>query len=78
MHLWFGTYGISSFTFAIEHCLNGRKAKSEYMKELALDSVDRNRPLTEEEKQREVDLFFEREKVRRMNWRRSHKPEQGE
>lgn len=27
---------------------------------------------TEEEKQREVDLFFARENARRVNWRRNH------
>ena len=29
--------------------------------------------LTEEEKQREVELFFEREEARRKAWRRTHK-----
>lgn len=29
--------------------------------------------LTEEEKQRQVDLFFAQEKARRSNWKRKHK-----
>ena len=31
------------------------------------------RELTEEEKMKEVDLFFAREESRRKNWRRTHK-----
>lgn len=33
VHSMVGTYGISALTFAIDHCLNGRKAKAKYMKE---------------------------------------------
>lgn len=33
IHSMVGTYGISALTFAIEHCLNGRKAKSKYIQE---------------------------------------------
>lgn len=35
------------------------------------------RELTEEEKQREVDLFFEREETRRKNWQRNKKKRGG-
>ena len=29
MHAWWGTYGLSAVAVAVEHCLNGKKAKSE-------------------------------------------------
>lgn len=32
-----------------------------------------NNELTEEEKQKAVDLFFAQEKARRVNWRRNHR-----
>lgn len=31
MHTWWGTYGLSALTVAVEHCLHGKKAKSEYI-----------------------------------------------
>ena len=33
LHAWVGNYGISALCYAIDHVLNGRKAKSKYMKE---------------------------------------------
>lgn len=32
MWMWFGTYGLSAVSVAVEHCLAGRKAKSKYIK----------------------------------------------
>lgn len=49
MHSWWGTYGISAFSFAIDHCLNGKKAKSEYIKEPILSKINENNGLTQEE-----------------------------
>lgn len=31
IHAWVGEYGISALVFAIDHCLNGKKARSKYM-----------------------------------------------
>lgn len=33
IHMWIGNYGLSALTVAIEHCMHGNKAKSEYIKE---------------------------------------------
>jgi hypothetical protein len=30
---WWGNYGISAVVFSVDHCLNGKKARSEYIKE---------------------------------------------
>ena len=32
MWMWFGTYGLSAVSVAVEHCLAGRKARSKYIK----------------------------------------------
>lgn len=36
-------------------------------------TVGEHEELTEDEKQKEVDLFFARERARRVNWKRSHR-----
>lgn len=33
MWLWWGSYGISALIYAVEHCLAGESAKTEYVKE---------------------------------------------
>lgn len=71
---YFGTYGLSAVMTAVEHCLAGRKAVTKYIAKPNLqDGIRQNRPLTEEEKMREVDRFFAQEEARRINWRRAHK-----
>lgn len=72
-YLWWGNYGVSALTVAIDHCFN-KKATSEYIKKPIMTELkEQKSEITEEEKQRQVDLFFAREKARRVNWRRSHK-----
>lgn len=67
----FGNYAISAFAFAIEHNF-AKNPKSEYMKNpmLSLDNIS-NREMSEEEKQKEVDLFFAQENARKVNWKRN-------
>lgn len=72
IYSWVGNYGISAITFAVEHCLAGRKAQTKYIeKPIMSDMQYSNGKLTEEEKQRQVDLFFARENARRINWKRN-------
>lgn len=70
---WLGNYGISMVSVAVEHCLAGKKATSEYIKEPIMQAMERNKPLSEAEKQREVDLFFAKEKAKRFDWKRKKK-----
>jgi hypothetical protein len=44
---WVGNYGVSALMFAIDHCLNGRKAKAKYL-EQPIQIFE----LTEEEKEK--------------------------
>lgn len=41
VHAWFGSYGMSAVAVAVEHCLAGRKAKSEYIKEPIMQSMQK-------------------------------------
>lgn len=44
-----GQYTLSAVLVAVEHCLGGKKAKSEYMKEPILKEVSEKIELTQEE-----------------------------
>ena len=44
-----GIYALSAFSVAIEHCIAGKRAKSEYIKEPFLANVFENDGLTAEE-----------------------------
>ena len=68
-------YTLSAVLVVIEHCFAGRKARSEYIKEPILQTAEKNKPLSEKEKQREVDMFFAKENARRVNWKRNHRIE---
>lgn len=69
----FNQYVLSATTVAVERCLAGNKAKSKYVEKPFMTMAEENKPLTEEEKQKQVDLFFARENARRVNWKRKYK-----
>ena len=48
-HLWWGNYGISAFTVAVDRVLHGKKAVAEYIKEPVLKQIYEFEELTEEE-----------------------------
>lgn len=79
VHAWVGTYGISALTFSIDHCLNGRKAKTEYIEDLLMSKIENsNKPLSEEEIQQQRELFVAQLRTRKANFDLNHKSEQGE
>ena len=49
-HVVCGSYVLSAVSVAIEHCLSGQKAKSEYIKEPIMKNAFDDDTLTEEEK----------------------------
>jgi hypothetical protein len=49
IHSWVGNYGIQALMFSIDHCLNGRKAKTKY-EEAPIKMFEH----TEEEKEQEA------------------------
>jgi hypothetical protein len=76
MHMWFGTYGLSAVSVAVEHCLAGRKAKSKYIEKPVLAEMqkknDMNRELTEDEKQAQLDKFVMSLKIMESNFKAEH------
>lgn len=48
-HMWWGNYGISALIVAIDHCINAKKAKSEYVKEAITSKGLFDSELTESE-----------------------------
>lgn len=76
MHMWFGTYGLSAVSVAVEHCLAGRKAKSKYIEKPVLAEMqkknDMNRELTEDEKQAQLDKFIMSLKIMESNFKAEH------
>ena len=52
---------------------NGTPSKYFEKPILSQHEEKKNKELTEEEKQKQVDLFFAREKARRVNWKRNQK-----
>ncbi len=66
-----GSYVLSAVAVAVERCLAGSKANLKYMEKPMLQEMEeKNKPMTEEDKQRAVDLFFAKENARRVNWNR--------
>lgn len=66
-----GGYVLSAVAVAVERCLAGRKANLKYIEKPILQELEeKNRPMTEDEKQKAVDLFFSKENARRVNWNR--------
>lgn len=82
MHMWFGTYGLSAVSVAVEHCLFGRKAKSKYVEKPILSKIQEkttkeNTELTEEEKQAKLDMFVMSLKIMESNFKAEHKNKKG-
>lgn len=80
MHMWFGTYGLSAVSVAVEHCLFGRKAKSKYIEKPVLSEIQErktNKELTEEEKQTKLDMFVMSLKIMESNFKAEHKNKKG-
>lgn len=75
MHMWFGTYGLSAVSVAVEHCLAGRKAKSKYIEKPVLSEIQErktNKELTEDEKQAQLDKFIMSLKIMESNFKAEH------
>lgn len=70
-----GSYVLSAVSVAVEHCLGGKKAKSEYVKTPMMEKIEaENRPLSEEELQKQRELFVARLEAMKANFDLNHKP----
>lgn len=80
MHMWFGTYGLSAVSVAVEHCLAGRKAKSKYIEKPVLSEIQErnsNKILTEDEKQAQLDKFVMSLKIMESNFKAEQENKKG-
>lgn len=69
MWTWFGNYATSAVSVAVEHNLAGRKAKSKYIDKPILQYLEeQSRPLTEEELQKQRELFVAKLMVMKTNF----------
>lgn len=57
IHAWVGEYGISALVFAIDHCLNGKKARSKYM-EKPIRLFELTESEKEAQKENATDMFI--------------------
>lgn len=80
---WFGTYGLSAVSTAIEHNLAGSKAKSKYIEKPILHDMEEQKKqatkeLTEEEKKRQTEQLFMRLKIMGANFNINHQQKKSE
>ena len=76
MHTWWGTYGLSALTVAVEHCLHGKKAKSEYIKKPIMADYEKtkeNVQITEDEKKKQTEQLFMQLQIMGINHKHNHK-----
>lgn len=77
-HVWWGNYGLSAISVAVEHCLAGGKAKSKYIEKPVLrDMKKRSEPMSEEELQRQRELFVAKLEVMKTNFELNHRDSTG-
>lgn len=73
-YLWWGNYGLSAVAVVVDHCFNSKKAKSKFVDKPVLQSIEeRNKPMTEEELQRQRELFVAKLEVMKTNFELNHK-----
>ena len=72
-HMWWGNYGLSALIVAIDRCFGGKKSKAEYIKEPILSKSLEKDGLTEEEIQKQRELFVAKLQVMQTNFELSKK-----
>ena len=74
VHAWVGSYGINAMVVALDKVMNGRKASAKYIDNpLITKAEEENRPLTQEEIERQRAIFVEQLKLKKANFDLHHK-----
>ena len=71
-HLWWKNYGISALYFAIEHCFS-KHPNSKFIENPILHDMDKENGMSEEELQRQRELFVAKLQVMKTNFELSKK-----
>lgn len=65
MHAWWGEYGLSAVTVAVEHCIHGRKASSKYIEKPILSIIQENtKENTYKESKEEIAIFEMKQRIK--------------
>ena len=73
---WFGSYAVSAVAVAVDANLHGRKAKSKYIDKPIMQRIEeQNKPMSEEELQKQRELFVAKLQVMQSNFELNHKKE---
>lgn len=74
-----GQYILSAVSTAVEHNLAGRKAHSSYIdKPIMKELEEKNKPLSEEEMDRQRELFVAKLEAMRVNFELNHKKKEAD
>ena len=72
----FNQYTMSAVSVAVEHCLTGKKAKTQYIKEPILQEITEkqteNNPMTEEDKKKQTEKLFMQLRIMGANFKLNH------
>ena len=63
-----GNYVLSALSVALDHCMNGKKAKSKYIEKPVFEMANTENNLTESELQRQRELFVAKLMVMKTNF----------
>lgn len=63
-----GNYVLSALSVALDHCMNGKKAKSKYIEKPVFEMANTENNLTEDELQRQRELFVAKLMVMKTNF----------
>lgn len=71
-YIWWGNYGLSAVSVAVEHRLAGKKAKSKYIEKPILSKIEQKKEqgklMTEEEKKKQTEQLFMRLRIMGANF----------
>lgn len=68
-----GLYVKSAVTVAVEQCLTGKKARAKYIEHPVLQNLEeKNKPISEEDLQRQRELFVAKLEIMKTNFELSH------
>ena len=73
-HMWWGSYGISALIVAIDHCFS-KNPKPKYIENPIMQDMDKENGMSEEELQRQRELFVAKLQVMKTNFELSKKQE---
>lgn len=77
IHAWIGSYGINAMMVSLDRALNGRKASLKYTENTLIEKIEEeNRPLKQEEIERQRAIFVEQLKLKKANFDLLHKTEE--